>query len=99
MSLKKYAEKRTFDKTPEPAPQEPAPRVAPTANPALMFCVQRHHASHLHYDLRLEVGGALKSWAVPKGPPLDPDEKRLAMLVEAHPIEYGGLVRGSPQSE
>jgi bifunctional non-homologous end joining protein LigD len=91
MSLKKYAEKRSFDKTPEPAPPELARRDAPAASPALMFCVQRHHASHLHYDLRLEVGGALKSLAVPKGPTLDPDEKRLAMLVEDHPIEYGGF--------
>ncbi len=86
MSLKKYSEKRQFDRTPEPAPAEGA---APSG--ALQFCVQRHHATRLHYDLRLEVGGALKSWAVPKGPTLDPGEKRLAMMVEDHPLEYGGF--------
>ena len=86
MSLEKYKEKRHFDKTPEPAPstkREPAH--------ALRYCVQRHHATRLHYDLRLESGGALKSWAVPKGPTLDPAEKRLAMMVEDHPIDYGGF--------
>jgi len=87
LSLKKYTEKRHFDRTPEPAPSE----VPPGAGGARMYCVQRHHATHLHYDLRLEVGGALKSWAVPKGPTLDPGEKRLAMMVEDHPIEYGSF--------
>ena len=87
MSLKKYVDKRHFERTPEPAPSPSAQ--APVQ--VLQFCVQRHHASHLHYDLRLEAGGALKSWAVPRGPTLDPSEKRLAMMVEDHPMEYGNF--------
>jgi len=86
LSLKKYSEKRHFDRTPEPVASE-----HPKSGGPLQYCVQRHHATHLHYDLRLEVGGALKSWAVPKGPTLDPAEKRLAMMVEDHPIEYGSF--------
>ena len=86
MSLKKYSEKRKFSQTPEPPPSPPK-----SAPHELQFCVQRHHATHLHYDLRLEADGALKSWAVPKGPTLDPAEKRLAMMVEDHPIEYGSF--------
>lgn len=86
MSLSKYSEKRRFSHTPEPAPSEPAVHAGP-----LQFCVQRHHATRLHYDLRLEAGGALKSWAVPKGPTLDPGQKHLAMMVEDHPLEYGGF--------
>ena len=86
MSLTTYSEKRHFDRTPEPPAGE-----GRKTSPELQFCVQRHHATRLHYDLRLEAGGALKSWAVPKGPTLDPGEKRLAMMVEDHPLEYGGF--------
>src|SRR5580704_17558642 len=70
VSLTKYREKRSFDKTPEPAPSLPGH----TPPHPLTFCIHRHHATHLHYDFRLEIDGALKSWAVPKGPTLDPAE-------------------------
>ena len=83
-SLDRYEEKRDFSQTREPAPA-PAQRVP--AN--LRFVIQKHAARRLHYDLRLELDGVLKSWAVPKGPSLDPQEKRLAAHVEDHPIDYG----------
>lgn len=98
MSLKDYKRKRRFDVTPEPEGRDVKP-AAKKPEHELAYVIQKHQATRLHYDLRLEWRGVMLSWAVPKGPSLDPSMKRLAMPVEDHPIEYNTFEGVIPEGE
>lgn len=94
MGLQRYNEKRDFERTPEPRG-----RVARSASKAPRFVVQKHAASTLHYDFRLEIDGVLKSWAIPREPVADPAQKRLAVRTEDHPLDYARFEGDIPEGE
>lgn len=97
MSLSKYQEKRNFRTTPEPSGEKRSK--VPKSKSSLLYVIQKHRATQLHYDFRLEYEGVLLSWAVPKGPSLDPSTKRLAMQVEDHPRDYANFEGVIPEGE
>src|SRR5215813_14250218 len=92
MPLEEYRRKRDFEKTPEPAPGRIASRKSAGA-----YLIQKHDATRLHYDLRLELDGVLLSWAVTKGPSVNPRDKRLAVRTEDHPLSYGTFEGTTPE--
>src|ERR1043165_9784408 len=93
MGLSEYKKKRRFNKTPEPGPEKK------TSEFGNIFVVQNDRPTHQHFAIRREADGALKSWAVPKGPPMDPSVKRLAMQVEDHPVDYANFEGVIPEGE
>jgi DNA ligase D-like protein (predicted 3'-phosphoesterase) len=94
MGLKEYGDKRDFSKTPEPRPRKPG-----GGRPGLVYVIQEHDASRLHYDLRLERGGVLQSWAIPKSPVMEEGVRRLAIQTEDHPLGYEDFEGVIPQPE